>query len=954
MRPLLLNFLWFFACAPMALPELVSGSLGACGDGVVQSGEACDDGNDNDFDACLSTCREATCHDGFRRSDLSIGESGFEACDDGNTNDKDGCVGNCTEARCGDGFTFQGIEGCDDGDDSDPQDGCHNCRTPGCGDGVVQENEACDDGNTVETDGCSSTCQLAVCGDGVRRLGAEGEACDDGNVDNTDDCTTECEIARCGDGHLRGITDDADPAFEACDDGNARDSDACTNNCRSARCGDGIVRTDRPEGQVGGEGCDDADEDDQDACTNGCKRARCGDGIVWRHFEACDDADEETGVGCANCVSPTCGDGVVQVNEECDDGNDDDGDACTSICLNARCGDGFERQVGLEAGDPAYEVCDDGDEEDDDDCLRNCTYARCGDGVTRRTRAPGEEGYENCDDGNEINDDGCTNDCRTGCGDGLIEAGLEACDDGNFVDEDACTNACEVARCMDGILRDDLRDDEAGYEVCDDGNDSDDDGCLNECRPARCGDNVTRRDLLEDQQGFEACDDGNEEPLDGCHNCQLNGCGDGFVDFEGGEVCDDGNDVDDDACRNHCRRAACGDGVVRQDIPFGQPGYEACDDGNEVDGDGCRGDCSRAEVIDLSLSGDSTCVVMGGGRADCWGNGRDNVPTLAGLNSVHRVVTSRIPSVYCGGSATCVLQGEEGHALCWSTRHGCQQRINRAGLSSVLGRPSDPGSEGFHGTFALPMEITDEQGESLTDLVSLSADRGRFCAIDTDGDVWCWGGIYGNPFASRAAIEHVVTEVAVGYNTICAVTQGMGVVYCWGQNDRNPVPTPVAGARAATGIAVGYAGACFLTEEAAGCWGDNGYNQLIGIGGTPYGCGGGSPAPVATVQIRPWTEGEPRLVAVAMGRRTTLGLRENNELRYFGAPPNQACDDPVPNQYSRSVPVPEGVTPVQIEAGHNHACFRTAIGSVYCWGGNNLGQVGLGTETVSDPLLVVP
>ena len=131
---------------------------------------------------------------------------------------------------------------------------------------------------------------------------------------------------------------------------------------------------------------------------------------------------------------------------------------------------------------------------------------------------------------------------------------------------------------MDGILRDDLRDDEAGYEVCDDGNDSDDDGCLNECRPARCGDNVTRRDLLEDQQGFEACDDGNEEPLDGCHNCQLNGCGDGFVDFEGGEVCDDGNDVDDDACRNHCRRAACGDGVVRQDIPFGQPGYEACDD----------------------------------------------------------------------------------------------------------------------------------------------------------------------------------------------------------------------------------------------------------------------------------------------------------------------------------------------------------------------------------------
>ena len=57
MRPLLLNFLWFFACAPMALPELVSGSLGACGDGVVQSGEACDDGNDNDFDVSFYLSR---------------------------------------------------------------------------------------------------------------------------------------------------------------------------------------------------------------------------------------------------------------------------------------------------------------------------------------------------------------------------------------------------------------------------------------------------------------------------------------------------------------------------------------------------------------------------------------------------------------------------------------------------------------------------------------------------------------------------------------------------------------------------------------------------------------------------------------------------------------------------------------------------------------------------------
>jgi len=28
-----------------------------CGNGIVEEGEACDDGNENDEDACLSTCQ---------------------------------------------------------------------------------------------------------------------------------------------------------------------------------------------------------------------------------------------------------------------------------------------------------------------------------------------------------------------------------------------------------------------------------------------------------------------------------------------------------------------------------------------------------------------------------------------------------------------------------------------------------------------------------------------------------------------------------------------------------------------------------------------------------------------------------------------------------------------------------------------------------------------------------
>ena len=63
-----------------------------CGDGLQDRGEACDDHNADDSDACLSTCVNASCGDGFIRT-------GVEACDDGTDN---GQPGHCN-AAC-DGF----------------------------------------------------------------------------------------------------------------------------------------------------------------------------------------------------------------------------------------------------------------------------------------------------------------------------------------------------------------------------------------------------------------------------------------------------------------------------------------------------------------------------------------------------------------------------------------------------------------------------------------------------------------------------------------------------------------------------------------------------------------------------------------------------------------------------------------------------------------------------------
>ncbi len=284
----------------------------ACGDGVVEGDEGCDDGNQNDTDACRNSCISATCSDGVVQSDV-------EQCDDGNAVDTDACRNNCMSATCGDGVIHAGVEACDDGNLID-SDACPStCTSATCGDGFVQAGvEQCDDGNNIDSDACLSTCTAATCGDGLVQAGVE--QCDDGNLVNTDACLSTCTAATCGDGVIHA-------GVEACDDGNLVDSDACLSTCTAATCGDGLV-------QAGVEQCDDGNNIDSDLCRN-------------------------------DCTAPVCGDGTVDQGEECDDGNLADNDACGHTCLIERCGDGFVQL-------PAGETCDDGNASDGDGCDSAC------------------------------------------------------------------------------------------------------------------------------------------------------------------------------------------------------------------------------------------------------------------------------------------------------------------------------------------------------------------------------------------------------------------------------------------------------------------------------------------------------------------------------------------------------------------------------------------------------
>lgn len=96
-----------------------------CGNGLVDSGEECDDGeanSDTTPDACRQDCRLPQCSDGV--VDTAAGEE----CDDGGNNanfEADACRTNCLLPRCGDGGVDTG-EACDDGNE-DWGDSCFEC-----------------------------------------------------------------------------------------------------------------------------------------------------------------------------------------------------------------------------------------------------------------------------------------------------------------------------------------------------------------------------------------------------------------------------------------------------------------------------------------------------------------------------------------------------------------------------------------------------------------------------------------------------------------------------------------------------------------------------------------------------------------------------------------------------------------------------------------------------------
>jgi alpha-tubulin suppressor-like RCC1 family protein len=362
---------------------------------------------------------------------------------------------------------------------------------------------------------------------------------------------------------------------------------------------------------------------------------------------------------------------------------------------------------------------------------------------------------------------------------------------------------------------------------------------------------------------------------------------------------------------------------------------------------------SLANVTSMAVGGGGTlCALLAGGTVDCWGAG--NVGQLGnGTNSEISPYAVPVPGL---SGATAIAAGDlyncallpGGAVKCWG--------YNPYGQ---LGNGTKVGS-------SLPVGVSD-----LTGAIAISAGFSHTCALMTGGGVKCWGqnlsGSLGNGTTTDSTtpvdvtgLAGAATAIGTGSSYSCALLSG-GTVQCWGENGNaslgngtttdSSVPVTVSGVTGASALAVGSFTACAIVSGGAiKCWGDNRGGKL-GNGSTtgPQTCLGSNPCSTSPVDVVGLSRPATAIAAQAFANCALLsdgtvqcwGRNDGGQLGIGTETGPQTCGSVACS--STAVAVKGLAGPVTaIAAGGDNACAILSGGTVQCWGANTVGEVGYG------------
>jgi alpha-tubulin suppressor-like RCC1 family protein len=344
-------------------------------------------------------------------------------------------------------------------------------------------------------------------------------------------------------------------------------------------------------------------------------------------------------------------------------------------------------------------------------------------------------------------------------------------------------------------------------------------------------------------------------------------------------------------------------------------------------------------IVELALGPAHACVRQLSGAARCWGangDGRVGDGTLEPRSQAVSLALGSVVDLALGHRHSCALQND-GKVLCWGDDAG-----------GALGRGDPDAGE------AQTREGV-QRVSGLDDAIGLASGNAFSCAASKSGAVNCWGrndrGQLGDgskdasrPFPSPIPDLEDGIAIATGDAQACAVRKS-GAVSCWGVNDKGQLgrpaaptplrPGPIPKLDDATAVSLGAEHGCALRRSGEVlCWGSDAEGQL----GDGAGSRGGKVAQLSDA------------IALGSGRAHTCALRQSGAIVCWGANnQGQIGNSAGAAQLKQPVQIPTAVTKVidasEVAVGPDHGCARMRDGKAVCWGRNDAGQLGSGTES---------